>query len=136
MSSQPVYRGGCLCGAIRYEAKGPAFEETICHCSICRRASGAPYVAWFTVKLDGFRVVKGTLVQYRSSASGLRGRCTGCGTQITFLGNDAPEAIDVTTASLDNPALLPPKSHSYFDDRLPFVCAEDGLPRHKGALPR
>jgi hypothetical protein len=33
--------GGCLCGAVRYEARGTPFHPTVCHCSICRRAAGA-----------------------------------------------------------------------------------------------
>ena len=33
--------GGCFCGRVRYEARGPAFNRTSCHCSICRRTSGA-----------------------------------------------------------------------------------------------
>ena len=49
--------GGCFCGRVRYEARGPAFNRTSCHCSICRRTSGAPFVAWFSVarSLDGAR---------------------------------------------------------------------------------
>ena len=37
--------GGCLCGDVRYEAGTGAFHESACHCSMCRRASGALFVA-------------------------------------------------------------------------------------------
>ncbi|WP_456237657.1 GFA family protein, partial [Geminicoccus flavidas] len=42
--------GGCLCGAVRYAIE---LEEDdladYCHCRECRRASGAPVVAWVQV---------------------------------------------------------------------------------------
>ena len=43
--------GGCFCGAIRYEARGTPFHESNCHCSICRRTTGAPFVTWFAAML-------------------------------------------------------------------------------------
>lgn len=44
--------GGCLCGAVRYRVTGKPYHVTHCHCSMCRRASGAPLVTWFSVKSD------------------------------------------------------------------------------------
>ena len=44
-----MLKGGCFCGRIRYETAGTPFRETNCHCSICRRTSGAPFVTWFSV---------------------------------------------------------------------------------------
>jgi len=41
--------GGCLCGAVRYRMVGAPLSSAICHCASCRRASGAPTVAWLTV---------------------------------------------------------------------------------------
>jgi hypothetical protein len=41
--------GGCFCGFVRSETTGTPCEESICHCSICRRTAGAPLVAWFSV---------------------------------------------------------------------------------------
>ena len=34
--------GGCMCGAVRYEASGERFSVTHCHCLSCRRHTGAP----------------------------------------------------------------------------------------------
>jgi hypothetical protein len=44
--------GGCFCGRVRYEARGPAFNRTSCHCSICRRTSCGTQLAF---ELDGAR---------------------------------------------------------------------------------
>jgi len=60
--------GGCYCRAIRYEANGKPFHETNCHCDICRRASGAPFVTWFSVKATSFRIVKGEPTRFASTA--------------------------------------------------------------------
>ena len=35
-----MLQGGCFCGRIRYEVTGTPFNETNCHCSICRRDDG------------------------------------------------------------------------------------------------
>ena len=102
-----MLKGGCFCGAIRYEARGTPFHETNCHCSICRRTTGAPFVAWFSVPRSDFQFAQGTPARFRSSANGTRTFCPHCGTQLTFEHDDASE-LDVTTCSLDDPERLPP----------------------------
>ena len=32
-----IHTGGCLCGAVRYEARGPLADVIACHCGQCRR---------------------------------------------------------------------------------------------------
>ena len=56
--------------------------------------------------------------------------------QICFHGADTTETIDITSASLDDPECLPPRSHTYFQNRVRWVCVDDGLPRHDQELPR
>ena len=36
-----MLEGGCFCGGIRYEVEGTPFDQTNCHCSICRRTVAA-----------------------------------------------------------------------------------------------
>ncbi len=38
--------GGCMCGAIRYEASEPPIEVYYCHCRACRKAFGNVVGAW------------------------------------------------------------------------------------------
>jgi hypothetical protein len=125
-----VLSGGCACGAIRYQVSGRPFDETNCHCSICRRASGAPFVAWFSVARAAFRFVRGEPRRFRSSARAMRAFCPDCGTQLTFERDDRPGEIDLTTCSLDDPALVPPKDHTHVSTRVPWVRLCDGLPEH------
>ena len=120
--------GGCLCGFVRYRAGGTPSHETWCHCSICRRASGAPCVAWFSVDAAEFAFTAGAPATYRSSKNGTRAFCPRCGTQLTFRFDDLPGEVDVTTASLDDPEALPPRDHTRTSSRLSWADPGAELP--------
>lgn len=123
--------GGCYCGAIRYEAVGKPFNLTSCHCSICRRTTGAPFVAWFTVSRPGFRFVVGEPARFLSTPQGQRAFCGHCGTRLTFEHDGLPDEIDVTTLSLDDPEALPPEDHTRTSSQLSWIALADDLPRHR-----
>lgn len=128
-----MLRGGCFCGEIRYEVGGAPFHLTNCHCSICRRTTGAPFVTWFSVPRSEFRFVQGTPNRFRSTPKAARTFCPRCGTQLTFEHDDASGEIDVTTCSLDQPALLPPQDHTHTSSKLEWIRLADGLPEHSEA---
>jgi hypothetical protein len=130
---EPPHTGGCLCGAVRYELSGTVSNLCYCHCNSCRRATGAPMVAWGTVARGNLRITRGTLAAHRSSPPVLRGLCAACGTCISY-GHDARAAeIDVTLASLDEPARLAPRMHVWVADKLPWVRIADDLPQFAGS---
>ena len=52
-----MLRGGCFCHAVRYEIDAEPTNQTICHCTSCRHAAGAPSVAWFSVPPGSVRFV-------------------------------------------------------------------------------
>ena len=122
--------GGCFCGEIRYEAGGTPSHETSCHCSACRRTTGAPFVAWFTVPRSAFRLVGARPTRFASSPHGRRSFCPRCGTQLTFEHAGFSDEIDVTTCSLDDPERLPPQDHTWTSRRLRWVEAAGHLPEH------
>jgi hypothetical protein len=119
--------GGCYCGEIRYRVDGTPFHESNCHCSICRRTTGAPLVTWFSVRRSEFRLVSGEPARFKSSEKGTRSFCRRCGSQLTFENSDLPEEIDVTTCSLDHPHLVPPQDNVWTSSRVRWVVP-DGLP--------
>jgi hypothetical protein len=123
-----ILKGGCYCGEVRYEAEGAPFNESFCHCSICRRTTGAPFVAWFSVARERFRFVAGQAARFQSTPRGTRSFCARCGTQLTFEHRDYPGEIDVTTCSLDDPGRVPPKDHIHTSSRVGWIHLADGLP--------
>lgn len=120
--------GGCFCGHVRYEAGGVPFHPTVCHCSMCRRVTGAPMVAWFTVPRTEYRLVAGAPTRFASSSGAERTFCPRCGTPLTFESNRYPEEIDVTTVSLDDPEAMPPADHTWTASQLRWVRLADDLP--------
>jgi hypothetical protein len=96
------------CGAIRYRAAGDPTDATLCHCRTCRKAAGAPLVAWVTFPARDFTIVTGEPIRYRSSPKVVRTFCGECGTPLTYAHTDFPSGIDVTVCSLDEPERFPP----------------------------
>ena len=134
MMSESFYPGGCLCGAVRYEARGNPRYLCFCHCETCRRAAGAPVVPWATFARGELNIVRGTLAQFRSSPEVLRGFCAACGTSLTYLNEARAEDFDLTLASLDEPQRLAPTMHVWVQDKLPWVSIDDGLPQYPAGL--
>ena len=120
------YAGGCLCGAVRYEARGEVTNLCFCHCSSCRRATGAPMVPWGTVAAPNLSILRGRLAQYRSSPKVTRGFCAQCGTSLSYRHDDRGGEIDVTLSSLDDAGALAPQVHIWVEDKLPWVAIADG----------
>ena len=126
--SEKSWSGGCLCGAVRYAAKGEGRDLCFCHCESCRRATGAVMVPWATFDRARFAVTRGQLAEYRSSADVLRGFCAACGTSLTYHHEKRADEIDIAIATLDTPAELMPAAHIWVRDKLPWVALTDGLP--------
>ena len=122
------FTGGCLCGQVRYRIDSPITDVAHCHCTMCRRASGAVAVTWFTVPEDTFRLTAGELRTWHSSPQATRGFCPGCGCQITFQIDAEPDALDVTLATLDDAARHSAERHIWTDSRLPWLTLDPELP--------
>lgn len=124
------HAGGCYCGQVRYVIAGEVRSVCFCHCESCRRASGAPLVAWGTVAKADFKITRGTVSTVRLRAEVERGFCANCGSNLTYAHAGRAGEIDFTLASLDDPATLVPDRHLWVQDKLPWVHIDDGLPQH------
>ena len=107
--------GGCACGAVRYRLKSDPFDAGWCHCTLCRRVSGAPAMVFATVPVADLVFVRGGDVVgiFRSSSFGQRQYCTACGTPLTMQVGHQPETIDFTVSTLDRPERVPPAFHIF-----------------------
>jgi hypothetical protein len=60
------HTGGCLCGAVRYEAAGDPAFQVICHCRMCQRASGSPFMALIFMLPEGVHLTKGCVSDHQN----------------------------------------------------------------------
>lgn len=125
----PAADGGCLCGAIRYRVEGPVEDSAYCHCRTCQRQSGAPVVAWFAVSPANLRYTRGTPRKYRASDRAAREFCGDCGAYLLFREDDATASLGVNTATLDEPARVPPTFHIYHASHIHWFETADHFPR-------
>jgi len=112
--------GGCSCGAIRYSLGEAPREVLVCHCRDCRRATGAPSVAWLVQPLRSLAFVRGTPASRESSPGVTRVFCRGCGTQIARR-DQAADHVAVTLASLDDPSAFRPARTAFEEQKLAWA---------------
>jgi hypothetical protein len=130
-----LFTGRCLCGAVAYECGAHVIPPCFCHCESCRRAAGAHAVAWATVRRESFRVIRGDLESFASSAPVIRQFCGRCGTPITYRNSAELETIDVTVATLDRPEAMAPVDHIWMVDAPAWDRPGDGLPQFPRGRP-
>ena len=127
--------GGCLCGAVRYQVDALADDVAdYCHCSQCRRASGAPVTAWVQVAPGRFKVTKGEAKAFRSSDRATRWFCGDCGGQL-YMTDDENRSVGVTLGTLDDPSAVKPTVHGWDGARVSWLCVADDLPRFEREPP-
>ena len=119
--------GGCQCGALRYEQTSSPRDSSICHCRMCQKAGGAPFMAFTGVRQEDFAFTRGAPTIYRSSEIAERGFCAVCGTPLTYrlIGRDR---VSVTIGSLDRPADIAPTDQIGVESALPWFAGLAELP--------
>ena len=127
--------GGCFCGAVRYRVSATTRDVSHCHCSICRRTTGAPFVTWATFPAATFAFTAGTPAELRATPRAVRQLCAACGTALTFRETARPGSVDVTVGSMDHPDAMVPAAHIWTSSQLAWLNLGDDLPRHAGEDP-
>lgn len=131
-------KGGCFCGTVRYRLDATPYDTGWCHCRICQKISGAPALVFTTIASTGYVIEQGedAIGRVKTTDFGERSFCTRCGTPLTIHVALQPEEIDITAATLDDPAQVTPGFHIFYADRQLWAEASDDLPRYDGWRPQ
>lgn len=123
-----TYTGGCLCGAIRFEAVGPAEKPHTCSCKMCQRHSGALTTAWLEFPKERVRWTgKGREpATFKSSEITRRAFCQDCGSTLGAI--DFAPTVGLLLGAFDKAHLkeLAPQYHSYRGGRPKWWKVEIG----------
>ena len=132
-----VFTGSCLCGAIRYEARGMPTGVNHCHCVQCQRVSGAAMATWASWPRGNVRMLEGSVADFESSPGVKRSFCPRCGSTL-FWRRVAKEReeIDIAAGTIDQADRLAPSEHIFAKSRQPWMPLCDGLPAYQNHRPK
>ena len=103
-----TFKGGCLCGSVRFQATGTPRGVFWCHCQSCRRHSGAPVSVFVGFELQAYAVTKGEITKFKSSPGVQRGFCARCGSTLTCENERFPTEAHYHVGAFDRAAELKP----------------------------
>jgi hypothetical protein len=138
-SPERLVRGSCLCGAVQFVVTAPFLRANYCHCSRCRKHSGAGALAQGRVPREGFQLLSGAdaIEVYRPPTGMTKAFCRICGSSL--FGGTWPEGpeVSIRLGALDDDPEIRPQFHSFVASKAGWeVLPEDGLPRFEGAPQR
>ncbi|MCE3248776.1 MAG: aldehyde-activating protein [Geminicoccaceae bacterium] len=104
-----TYRGGCLCGATRYEITAEPMFGGQCQCLDCQHETGGGHASFMAFPAEAVKLT-GTPRFYESRADSgnvvRRGFCPTCGSSVVGLSSGMPEMTTVPAGSLDDPSVF------------------------------
>jgi hypothetical protein len=120
--------GGCHCGTVRYSVEGEPKHVALCHCTDCRKSSGAPTVAWAAYSAPEFALTSGVPSAYNSSGAAMRHFCPTCGSGLYYINEEVlPGLVDIQVATLDDPSALAPQAQIQVAERIGWMKDIAGL---------
>jgi hypothetical protein len=126
-----VRSGGCLCGAVRYEVRGPLRPVAMCHCTQCRRFTGHFMAATAAHHSDFTLLTSDGLKWFDSSPEARRGFCGRCGSSLFWQG-PGRDFISITAGSLDDSRGLSVACHIFVADKGGYYEILDSAPQKSG----
>ncbi|NHQ86559.1 GFA family protein [Iodobacter sp. HSC-16F04] len=86
------YKGACLCGAVQLSAKARNPKIGACHCNMCRKWTGGPFLAT-DCGTDVTFSAGDMISRYASSEWAERGFCKQCGSHLFYYLKEAQQYI-------------------------------------------
>jgi hypothetical protein len=105
------YTGGCLCGALRYEANGEPLYAGHCYCADCRRASGSGFIPFMGFPSSAVQFSGQTRIFTSKAANGgdaVRNFCSRCGSLVFGGEVGKVDSHTIYAGSLDDPSSFRP----------------------------
>ncbi|HEY8277265.1 MAG TPA: GFA family protein [Methyloceanibacter sp.] len=131
-------RGGCLCGAVRYEIEAEPITARVCWCRRCQKigaGSGTVNVVFPAEAVS----VKGELGDFKSVADGGNNMhtrfCPKCGTPVFTGAESRPHLVVVRAGTLDDPEVGAPAITIWTEEAPSWAAFDPELPHDPGQPP-
>ncbi len=128
-----VAHGSCLCKKVTYEVDLPFERFMYCHCSRCRKATGAAHAANGFVMPEQFRLLSGAEFIKRFDMPEAKrfgtNFCTNCGSRVPGLIRTG-ERVLIPAGSLDEDPTSRPQAVIFWGSRAPWFTDCSGMTKH------
>ena len=128
--SETPYAGGCLCGALRFEAEGEPLFQGYCFCADCKKASGSGFIPFMGFPASAVRI-SGPTRQFRCTSfragESVRNFCPTCGGLVFggIVGED--EQHTIYAGALDDPGGFAPTVAIFGRDKPDWMVLPPGM---------
>ena len=128
--------GSCLCGAVRYEVRGPLRDILFCHCENCRRTHGH-FSAYTSARREDLvitdvRGLKWFHTDKDVTPNVLRGFCQECGSSV-FWDPQGYEYVYISAGTVDPPTGIKGAGHIWLSEAGDYYQISDDLPKAEGS---
>lgn len=125
------FTGNCLCGAVSYKASGDPRFMANCHCSDCRKTTGAVYGTLVFMRRDNVQISGDTTGHSHQADSGntlTKDFCPTCGSQMFMRGERNTDMIGIRAGSINEHEFVKPKLNVYASGKLDSTPLDPELP--------
>jgi hypothetical protein len=123
--------GKCLCGAVEYAVADEFLYAANCHCSQCRRATGAAFKPFAGIERAKLRLTRGedSLLTF-GDAAGSDVRCKRCGSFLYSVVRDGA-FVHVAMGTLVDAPTIHAAKHIFVGSKAPWFTITDDLPQYE-----
>ena len=128
--TKKLREGGCLCGAVRYEALGEPTYAGYCFCSDCRKASGSGFIPFMGFPGSALCIrgdVRQSIAKSARGSDAVRNHCAICNSLVFggIIGKDDSHTIYAGT--LDDPSGFVPTMAIFCGERPNWALFPPGI---------
>jgi len=128
-----ILHGSCYCGAVQYEVADEFVYAVNCHCSDCRRTTGAAFKPFAGIERAKLRIVAGDgrVLIFGDPKINHDVHCNACGSLLYSVVNEGAR-VHVTLGTLVDEPKIRPSAHIFVGDKAPWFEITDSLPQYEG----
>lgn len=127
-----MYKGSCLCGAVKFKISSGIRNIVYCHCSECRKAQGSAFATNGIVDNNNFKIISGEdqLSAYESTPGQTKYFCRHCGSPIMSKNLSRPDQLRVRLGTIESDLAEKPAAHIFVSSKANWDNITDDLPQY------
>lgn len=131
-----MIKGSCFCGQCGFEASGKLFDVLHCHCSNCRKLTGAAFSTYGGVSKNHFNWLcdPSEFREFESSECVTRYFCVACGTLIASIDKKEENTVYLCVGLLEPGTIIKPEYHQFVASKATWYEIKDDLMQFAGEI--